>query len=78
MSDAGNGGGDMLSGSGANVRTIGEVKTYQIGVNSVKGEYYSSVATVVLFQKDKALYQACIQAGHEGKGCNRKVSISLQ
>ena len=73
MSDASNGGGDMLAGSGANVKTIGEVKTNQIGLNTVKGEYYSCVASAVAFQKEKALYQACIQPGLEGKGCNRKV-----
>ena len=73
MTDASNGRGDMLAGSGANVKTIGEVKAFQIGLSSVKGEYYSTVATVVMIQKDKALYQACTQPGPEGKGCNRKV-----
>jgi len=73
MSEAGNGGGDMLSGSGANIKTIGEVKSSQIGLTTVKGEYYSSVATAVMYQKEKALYQACSQPGPEGKGCNRKV-----
>ena len=73
MSDVSNGGGDSLSRSGANIKTIGEVKSSQIGLTSVKGEYYSSVATAVMYQKEKALYQACSQSGPEGKGCNRKV-----
>ena len=32
------------------------------------------ILKIVIFQKDKALYKACIQSGTDGKGCNRKVS----
>ena len=77
MSDRGSGGGDNLSGSGSNVKTIGEVKSLQIGLNSDKGEYYSTVATVVMFQKDKALYPSCTQSGPDGKGCNKKVGRDM-
>ena len=73
MSERGSGGGDGLSGSGSNVKTIGEVKSLQIGLNSDKGEYYSTLATTVMFQKDKAMYQSCTQTGSDGKGCNKKV-----
>ena len=73
MSERGSGGGDGLSGSGSNVKTIGEVKSLQIGLNSDKGEYYSTLATTVMFQKDKAMYQSCTQSGSDGKGCNKKV-----
>ena len=75
MSQKGIGSGDMLSGAGANIKTIGETKSLQMGLDNVKGEYYSTTAVVVMFQKDKALYQACTQPGPEGKGCNRKVLI---
>merc|ERR1712223_2228798 len=73
MSERGSGGADGISGSGSNIKTIGEVKSLQVGLNSDKGEYYSTVATSVMFQKDKALYQSCIQSGSDGKGCNKKV-----
>ena len=76
MTQTGRGGGDMLSGAGANIKTIGEVKSSQIGLNSAKGDYYSTTATIVMFQKDKALYQACTQLP-EGKSCNRKVSTCI-
>ena len=67
-------GGDMLAAAGgANRLTIGEVKASQIGLNNDKGDYYSTTATTVMFQKDKALYQACTQRGVDGKGCNKKV-----
>jgi len=69
------GGGDILAGAGAgaNILTVGEVKSSQIGLNSERGEYYSTTATIVMFQKEKALYQACTQSGPEGRGCNKKV-----
>ena len=73
MSERGSGGADGIPGSGSNIKTIGEVKSLQVGLNSDKGEYYSTVATSVMFQKDKALYQSCIQSGSDGKGCNKKV-----
>ena len=76
MSQTGMGGGDMLSGAGANIKVIGEVKSSQIGLNTPKGEYYSTTATIVMFKKDTALYQACTQTGTDGKGCNRKVNIN--
>lgn len=67
-------GGGMGSASmGSNVMTIGEVKASQIGLNNDKGEYYSTTATIVMIQKDKALYQACPQPGPQGTGCNKKV-----
>ena len=72
MTEASNGG-NMLSGSGANFKTISEAKSFHVGLSSIKGDYFSTVVTPVMFQKDKALYPACSQPGPEGKGCNRKV-----
>jgi len=66
---------DGMSGGGAgsNFMTLGEVKSSQIGMGSEKGDYYSTTANTVMFQKDRAMYQACTQSGAEGKGCNKKV-----
>ena len=72
MTEASNGG-NMLSASGANFKTISEAKSFHVGLISIKGDYFSTVVTPVMFQKDKALYPACSQPGPEGKGCNRKV-----
>lgn len=47
-----------------NIKTLGEIKSSQ---------YYSVVATIIRFQRDKALYQACTETGPEGKRCNKKV-----
>ena len=44
-----------------------------LGQGSDRGDYYSAMATIVMIQKERALYQACSQAGPEGKGCNKKV-----
>jgi len=63
-------GGDL---SGGNLKTLGEVKAENLGLNSERGEYYSTTATVVMFRKENALYQACSQTGQDGKGCNKKV-----
>ena len=65
--------GDMSSGG--NMKTIGEVKAENLGLNNDRGEYYSTTGTVVMFQKERALYQACSQVGADGKGCNKKVSL---
>merc|ERR1712110_434551 len=62
-----------MSNSTSSPITIGDAKFSQLGVDSVKGDYFSTVVTPVMFQKDKALYPACSQPGPEGKGCNRKV-----
>jgi len=61
------------AGVGSNFMTIGEVKSSQIGMSNEKGDYYSTLATTVQFQKDRALYTACTQTGYDGKGCNKKV-----
>ena len=69
----GGGGGGADYGSGSNLRTLGEVKAENLGVGSDRGEYYSTLATIVMFQREKALYKACSQPGLDGKGCNKKV-----
>ena len=53
MTEASNGG-NMLSGSGANFKTISEAKSFHVGLSSIKGDYFSTVVTPVMFQKDKA------------------------
>jgi len=60
------------SGSGGNVKMIGEVKQENLGYNSDKGDYYSTIATITFFSKDKALYRACGEM-LDGKECNKKV-----
>jgi len=65
---AGGGGGDI----GANIKTFGEVKKDNTGLNSDKPEYYSAAGYITLLQKDKALYQACGNQT-EGRSCNKKV-----
>jgi len=67
----GGAGGDY--GAGGNLKTLGEVKAENLGLNSDRGEYYSTTGTVVMFKKENALYQACTQTNAEGKGCNKKV-----
>jgi len=66
---------DGMSGGGAggNFMTIGETKSSQIGITNEKGDYYSTTATTVMFQKDRAVYPACTSPGADGKGCNKKV-----
>ena len=72
MRSAGGAGGSM----GANGKTLGEVKQENLGYASEKPEYYSTRATISMFQKDKALYQACTQ-NNDGKQCNKKVKLSF-
>jgi len=62
-----------MSTSTSNPITIGVAKFSQLGVDSVKGEYYSTIASIVMFQKDRAVYQACSQTNPEGKNCQKKV-----
>ena len=38
------------SGSGGNVKMIGEVKQENLGYNSDKGDYYSTIATITFFR----------------------------
>jgi len=59
-------------GPGVNTKTIGEVNLEKLGSGSERGEYYSIVATVLFFSKDRALYKACIE-DNNGKACNRKI-----
>jgi len=59
-------------GPGVNTKTIGEVNMEKLGSGSERGEYYSIVATVLFFSKDRALYKACIEE-NDGRGCNRKI-----
>ena len=63
-------GGDDYS---SNSKTLGEVKKENLGMGSEKPEYYSTLATISLIQKDKALYQACSNQTADGKSCNKKV-----
>jgi len=57
---------------GSNIKTFGEVKKDNTGLNSEKGDYYSASGYVTLLMKDKALYMAC---GNQidGRTCNKKV-----
>lgn len=60
-------------GDGGNVMTFGEVKATNLGHNSERGEYYSVVAAVTFFSKEKTLYKACTNQ-QDGKDCNKKVT----
>jgi len=64
----GAGGGDI----GSNMKTFGETKKENLGMNSDKPEYYSASGYVTLLQKDKALYMACGNQT-DGRSCNKKV-----
>merc|ERR1711971_900461 len=64
----GAGGGDI----GSNMKTFGETKKENLGMNSDKPEYYSASGYVTLLQKDKALYMACGNQNN-GRSCNKKV-----
>jgi len=55
------------------IKTFGEVKAERLGQGSERGDYYSAIGTVVMLQKERALYQACSKTGQDGKGCNKKV-----
>jgi len=61
-------GGDM----GSNIKTFGENKKENIGLNSDKPEYYSARGIITLMQKDKALYMACGNQT-DGRICQKKV-----
>jgi len=61
-------------GSGGNEKLIAEVKQEGLGMNSDKGEYYSTTATISFFQKDKALYKSCGSPQPEGRLCQKKVT----
>ncbi|XP_040583341.1 replication protein A 70 kDa DNA-binding subunit [Lepeophtheirus salmonis] len=58
--------------SGSEGKTIGEVKYDNLGSSTEKPDYYSTQALISMFQKDKALYQACNRVS-EGRACNKKV-----
>ena len=57
---------------GANIKTFGETKKENLGMNSDKPEYYSNIGYVTLIPKDKALYMACGNQT-DGRTCNKKV-----
>jgi len=59
-------------GDGGNMLSIGEVKATNLGSNSERGEYYSVIASVTFFSKEKTLYKACTNQ-QDGKDCNKKV-----
>lgn len=63
---SGGGGGDGV------MKSISEVKLENLGYNSDRGDYYSTVANITYFQKDKALYKACPNQ-IDGRECNKKV-----
>jgi len=60
-------------GDGGNMMTIGEVKATNLGKDSERGEYYSVVASVTFFSKEKTLYKACTNQS-DGRDCNKKVN----
>jgi len=60
-------------GDGGNMMTFGEVKATSLGTNSERGEYYSVVASVTFFSKEKTLYKACTNQ-QDGRDCNKKVN----
>jgi len=62
-------------GDGGNMMTFGEVKATKLGTNSERGEYYSVVASVTFFSKEKTLYKACTNQ-QDGRDCNKKVTES--
>ena len=39
------------------IKTFGEVKAERLGQGSERGDYYSAIGTVVMLQKERALYQ---------------------
>ena len=61
-------GGDM----GSNLKTFGDTKKENLGMNSDKPEYYSNVGFITLIPKDKALYMACGN-NVDNRTCNKKV-----
>jgi len=52
-------------------KTIAEVKMENLG-SSERGDYYTTVAYVTFFSKDKALYKACPNES-DGRECNKKI-----
>jgi len=65
--------GQRSSGMGdAAMKSIGEVKSESLGQNSDRGDYYSTMANITYFQKDKALYKACPNQD-DGRDCNKKI-----
>lgn len=42
------------------VKSTGEVKLENLGYNSDRGDYYSTVANITTFQKDKALQKPAL------------------
>jgi len=56
----------------AAMKSIGEVKSESLGQNSDRGDYYSTMANITYFQKDKALYKACPNQV-DGRDCNKKI-----
>jgi len=63
-------GGGMDGGA---MKTLADVKMENIGYNSDRGDYYSTVAYVTFFSKEKALYKACSNQV-DGRECNKKVN----
>ena len=64
-------GGQGGAGAGANIKSFGEAKKENVGLND-KPDYYSNTARVTMITKDKALYQGCPNM-NDGKSCNKKV-----
>eukprot|EP00096_Caligus_rogercresseyi_P011103 TRINITY_DN4278_c0_g1_i1.p1 TRINITY_DN4278_c0_g1~~TRINITY_DN4278_c0_g1_i1.p1 ORF type:complete len:658 (-),score=261.21 TRINITY_DN4278_c0_g1_i1:112-2004(-) len=68
----GGGARSMGGDSGANAKTLGEVKQEMLGSSTEKPDYYSTQGYVSMLQKEKALYMACTQVS-DGRACNKKV-----
>ena len=67
------GAGKSGAGMASNLKTLGEVKSEQLGMDaSGKPEFYSTSGYITMFMKDKALYQGCTRV-NDGKPCNKKV-----
>jgi hypothetical protein len=56
------------------MKTFGEAKAENIGLNSDKGEYFSATGTVAFIKKENALYQGCANMV-DGRSCNKKVRL---
>eukprot|EP00088_Acartia_fossae_P046737 TRINITY_DN5054_c0_g2_i1.p1 TRINITY_DN5054_c0_g2~~TRINITY_DN5054_c0_g2_i1.p1 ORF type:complete len:620 (+),score=202.71 TRINITY_DN5054_c0_g2_i1:71-1930(+) len=59
-------------GGDGSLKSISEVKMENLGHHSDRGDYYSCMASITYFQKDKALYKACPNQV-DGRDCNKKV-----
>jgi len=56
----------------SSIKSIAEVKLENLGYNSDRGDYYSCVASITFFSKDKALYKACSNK-MDDRECNKKI-----